>query len=76
MKMAQKWDPQTAQYSPYELPEMASAYAGKMDEVIQCASCGRKLTYDMCYTSRQIHTEMGFGYGVCENCYEKEWEDE
>lgn len=27
------------------------------------------------YTSKQIHTELGFGYAVCEQCYEKEWRE-
>ncbi len=25
------------------------------------------------YEDLEIHTAMGFGYGVCEDCYEFEW---
>ena len=28
--------------------------------------------YGDTYTSLEIHTAMGFGYGVCEDCYEFE----
>ena len=37
------------------------------------AQCGKELKYGDTYTSLEIHTAMGFGYGVCEDCYEFEW---
>lgn len=44
-----------------------------MKEIVNCPHCGKELEYGNCYTSLEIHTEMGFGYGVCEKCYEEEW---
>ena len=37
---------------------------------------GRKVAFGDCYTSREIHTEHGFGYSVCGDCYAREWERE
>lgn len=34
-----------------------------------CPNCGKKVTFGSCYTSKEIHTPHGFGYAVCENCY-------
>lgn len=69
---AQKWNPKKREYTPYELPEGAILYSSDMDVVTPCAQCGRKITFGSGYTSKQIHTEIGFGYPVCENCHEKE----
>lgn len=47
-----------------------------MNEVINCASCGRLVAFGDCYTSRRIHTSAGMGYNVCPDCYEEEWAEE
>lgn len=66
-KQALKWVGD--KYIPYELPEGASSYEQKMGKIVSCCSCGKKVRYGECYTSRQIHTEAGFGYAECEDCY-------
>ena len=43
-----------------------------MDKIVNCANCGKELKFGECYTSKTIHTEIGMGYGVCEECYDKE----
>lgn len=73
--MAKKWDYKTKTYEDYELPEDAKILAD-MDEVIPCAQCKRPHMYGDMYTSRQIHNALGFGYGVCEMCYQEEWKQE
>ena len=73
---ARKWNPKTREYHDYELPDGACLYSDDMDKEIACAKCGQKMTFGDGYTSRQIHTEYGFGYAVCEKCYEKEWKEE
>lgn len=73
---AQKWNFKTKEYEPYELPEGASCYENEMETPIKCAQCGHVMQYGDGYTSRQIHTKGGFGYCVCEKCYEKEWKEE
>lgn len=72
----QKWNPKTREYQDYELPEGACLYSDDMDKEIACAQCGQRMLFGDGYTSRQIHNKYGFGYAVCERCYEKEREEE
>lgn len=74
-KLAMKWDPAKREYKDYEIPDESVVYAG-MDEIIECAQCGKHVLFGDCYTSDQIHTTIGFGYAVCEKCYEKELREE
>lgn len=74
----QKWNFKTREYEPYNIPEAWSCktFSMDMDEIVNCPHCGREVTFGECYTSRQIHTEHGMGYAVCEECYKAEWEAE
>lgn len=74
--IVRKWNHKTREYDPYELPEGASCYEDDMEKVVHCAQCGREVPFGDCYTSREVHTRGGFGYGVCRECYEQEWERE
>lgn len=74
--LAKKWNFSKVEYEDYELPEGASTFSKDMDEIVSCARCGKQLSFGDTYTSRQIQTQGGFGYGVCEKCYEKEWKEE
>lgn len=47
----------------------------ELDETINCAECGVEIACGDCYTSLTIHTNIGMGHLVCEDCYEKEWEE-
>lgn len=72
-----KWNFQTKEYEPFDSPaKKIKLYTEDMDELVDCANCGKELKYGECYTSRTIHTDVGFGYGVCENCYQKELEED
>lgn len=72
--MIQKWNPDTKEYEPYSIPEdwTVILYADDMELPINCASCGKDMTYGEGYTSRQIHNSIGLGYPVCDGCYEVE----
>lgn len=76
--MLRKWDYATHEYKPYEVPDDKTfiVYSADMDLPVNCANCFKDMTYGQGYTSRTIHTEVGFGYPVCEDCYEKEREYE
>lgn len=78
MLKVRKWNFETREYEPYEVPDNwnIKTYSCDMDEIVNCPHCGREFTFGDCYTSRQIHTEHGMGYAVCAECYSKEWEDE
>lgn len=65
-----KWNYRTRRYDNYEIPKSwnCKAYCDSMDEIVNCAGCGIKLPYGETYTSSEIYTEYGFGYGVCRLC--------
>lgn len=50
-----------------------SAYESDMDTIVNCAQCYKEIKFGNCYTSLEKLTETGFGYAVCEDCYEREW---
>jgi len=72
-KSIKKWDFRTKKYKQYKpTGKRLALYSNKMEELIDCADCGKELEYGDGYTSKAIHTEMGFGYSVCEDCYDRE----
>lgn len=69
---AQKWNFKEHKYFDYELPKNCVLIGRSLESVVVCAECGCKLEYGDCYTSMKIHTEDGFGYPICEKCYDAE----
>ena len=74
---AAKWNNETAEYEPYELPENCPLMIrlSELGTEINCASCAKKAVFGKCYTSKEIHNRNGFGYPVCEDCHNKEIEN-
>ena len=70
-KKLDRWNPVTERYEPFIVPadRKVAVYATDMNTEVQCAECGKKMKYGDGYTSRWIHTQHGFGYCVCEDCY-------
>ena len=75
-----KWNTETLEYKPYNLPDncpLTLPYNNRnMETIINCASCRNAVKFGNCYTSRTIHSPHGFGYPVCEDCYNEEFEKE
>lgn len=73
--MAKKWDLKLQIYEPYTIPEswVCPLYTPDMEMAVNCASCGRAMTFGQGFTSSIIHNDAGMGYTVCEACKEKEW---
>ena len=74
--LVSKWNVERKIYENYTLPQGSITYSSDMEEVVSCARCGIKKMYGDCYSSKQIHTDIGFGYAVCENCHKLEIEEE
>lgn len=71
--LLQKWDPGKHVYRPFNSPALKTILVTRdMSTLIDCAECGKEIEFGLSYTSRMIHTEIGFGYPVCEECYKKE----
>ena len=72
----QKWNYEKHGYEHLLVPNEwnCKPHSEDMEEVINCPHCGKKLKFGESYTSMEIQTLIyGFGFGVCEECYEEEW---
>lgn len=72
----QKFNYQKHKYEPYFVPKekRLTLYSDNMDEEIDCCQCLKPLKYGESYTSLEVQNGFGFGYGVCQKCYNEEWE--
>lgn len=70
-----RWNYKKHIYEDYKVPDKwnVKTYGNGMEEIINCCQCGKKIKFGDSYTSLEVHTEIGFGYSVCEKCYEAEW---
>lgn len=71
-----KWNYQKNEYEPYEVPNDWNFvfFTSDMNTLTTCPHCGKKVPFGDTYTSMEIHTNTGFGFFVCEECYEEEME--
>lgn len=76
MKVYQKWNYETHKYDDYLVPDdkILKTYSNDMNEIVNCCQCLKEMTFGEGYTSMEVHTPIGFGYAVCEECYQKEME--
>lgn len=72
----EKWNWQTHRYEPYIVPKNWNTplYTLDFNEKVNCVQCGKEIEFGDAMTSLEVHSEHGFGYMVCEECNEKEWE--
>ena len=76
LQILYRWDYGTRSYHKYAVPAEWKVYVGgaDMSQIINCAGCGKELPMGEAFASLEIHTKMGFGYGVCKECNDKEHE--
>ena len=76
LKVLRKWNYESRTYDEYYVPYEwnIKLLTNDMDEIINCPHCGKEFPYGESYTSKEIHNKVGFGYPVCSDCYEEEWE--
>jgi hypothetical protein len=69
-----RWNYETHEYDTYQPnPEWNIVLVtDDMGLPINCTNCGKEMRFGDGYTSRELHTHMGLGYPVCEDCYEDE----
>jgi hypothetical protein len=74
MRTLQKWDYPSESYKDYNIPNewKLGLFTRDMDALINCCQCGAEIKYGDGYTSKEVHTEFGLGYSVCDNCYDQE----
>lgn len=71
---AQIYDWKRREYRPYRLP-VGSSVDPQENETVTCARCGKPVGFMDSWTSMAIHSPMGFGYAVCNECHEAEWDE-
>lgn len=69
-----KWDKRQHRYLPFGIPNdrKVGVYREDLTERVDCANCGRRMVFGESFTSLTIHTPMGIGYAVCEQCHREE----
>ena len=69
-----RWNYKTHSYDLVNIPDewKCSTYEYDMNKIINCPHCGDKFKVGEGYTSMEFHTKIGFGFIVCEKCYEEE----
>lgn len=72
--LLKKWNYQKHKYEPYEIPDSwnVKIYTNNMEEIINCAHCGRKIKAGDSHSSYEIQNDFGIGYGICEKCFNNE----
>lgn len=75
---AKKWIAKEEKYTDIDIDDECSAYEDDMEKMIKCPHCNKYVMYGETYTSRDIYTHPSgiFGFAVCSECYQKEWEKE
>lgn len=75
MAVLRKWNHKARTYEPYEVPDKwnVKQLCESMDEIINCAGCGKEITFGEGYSSNSIHDQFGLGFCVCKDCANKEW---
>lgn len=73
MRKIRKWNDELRIYEEVEIPDdwKIPMLCDDMDEIINCVNCGREVKFGECYTSMRYHTNAGFGYNECPECYEE-----
>ena len=70
-QIAGKWNYKTRKYDKYN-PKWDLMLVTGLGASVNCSACGKKTIFGMCYTSKEIHNDIGLGYPVCDKCYDIE----
>lgn len=69
-----KWNYLKHDYDAYIIPHgwRVKSFCVDDNEVINCVQCGKQIIAEDGYVSLEVHTPVGFGYLVCDTCYDEE----
>lgn len=70
-----RWNYKTHSYDEFEIDTdffKVGIWFNNINEEINCVCCKRPVRYGDTYTSLEWHDNIGFGYCVCEECYDRE----
>lgn len=70
-----KWDFERHEYDKIVIPN--NYFVTTTDygiPICHCVNCKELTSVENCYTSYQYQDDVGFGYLICEDCANKEWE--
>ena len=73
-----RWNYKTKSYVKYEVPLKwnCPVFCADMDEKINCAECGKEVTFGETYSSFRIFNDSGvFSHMVCPECHEREYKE-
>ena len=71
----QKYDFIAKQYTPYTPPQNGRYdIMARPNEGLNCAECGCIINKYNAYTTGAIQNDIGIGYLICKNCYDRELE--
>jgi hypothetical protein len=75
-KVLRRFKPSSPEMEIHTIPDdwNVKVYSDNIEEKINCAHCGKELRFGDAYTSLEIQSKHGFGYCVCKDCYDKEWQ--
>ncbi len=73
-KLIQKWNYENQEYEKYPIPQdwNINIYKDNMEEIVNCAYCGKKIRVGDNYESLEIRNQDYEGYIICEKCFNKE----
>ena len=75
MRTIPRWNRLLHKYVDIRIPDdwYVSAFEKDMNKIVNCANCGKEITFGSGYTSQEYQETMfGFGYTVCGKCSEEE----
>ena len=69
-----RWDFLKQRNEIVNIPKDCATFASEDLAPVRCPSCNRVHAYGEMYTSLRYQDAVGFGYMVCEHCYQQEHE--
>ena len=71
-----KWNYEKNEYEDYKVPRKWNCkfVCASMIEVVNCPHCGKEIFFGDGHSSMEIRTKAGWGYAVCKDCSDEEWD--